>query len=61
MKGDIDMSAVFGEELVAISISDAEAVVITGEEKYVEIVVVENIKQDQLALSFHILIIQFMI
>ena len=44
MIGDIDMSAVVGEELVAISISDAEAVAIIAEEKEVEMFVVDKNK-----------------
>ena len=41
MKGDIDMSAVVGEELEAISISDAEVVSIIAQEKEVEFFVVD--------------------
>ena len=61
MKGAIDMSAVVGDEADLIRESDDELQNLLVVETDVDIFVVYKNKQGQGVLSFHIIIIQFMI
>ena len=61
LKGDIVMSATNSETADVITDSDKEVVDLVNVEKEVGLFIVEKIRQEQVAHSFHILILPYLI